>query len=104
MKIIKTDNNELPINIDFGNGTELSFTISAIKELNKKLNEIVHSIELEIIGEYIREGEIIRKTVAHDETVLYIGESDDQIVIMYPTDLDNFVQVGNYIKLTLEVE
>lgn len=45
MKITKTNNNELPINIDFGNGVELDFTILAIKELNKKLNELVGQIE-----------------------------------------------------------
>ena len=53
---------------------------------------------------YVKEGELYRKEVEHDETVLRIGEPQDAIIIVAPCDLDDFVRVGDHLKVTIEVE
>ena len=48
-------------------------------------------------------GELVRKNVSHNETTLYIDYLDEQIVINVPHDLDDFIQVGTPISVTMRL-
>lgn len=51
---------------------------------------------------YVLAGELTKKNVTHYETALYIGEKEDQTIIVIPHDLDDFVKVGTQLKITIE--
>ena len=82
------------------------------QELSNVVGEHCHSFEIDdefnqtestdARDSFVKSGELVRKNVSHDETTLYIDYSDEQIVIVVPHDLDDFVQVGMELKITIE--
>ena len=66
------------------------------------MEENRRQLDLQVIPQnsgYVQEGELIEKKVTHDETILTIS---DDITLILPNDLDDFVKVGAYLKITIE--
>ena len=51
----------------------------------------------------ILEGELIRKNVSHDSTVLHLERDDgEEIILILPCDLDDCVRVGEVLEIKIK--